>query len=213
MEREQRKYLTLNADAETFVPVAQGLPSQCIPEDVQLRSHLPDARPKEINVGLLQQATSFEPKVQQNKIYREPLNIALKKRHSAKDCLYFLEQYTRGQPRELVRSCQHMPHELGYAKAKSLLCERFGDSIQIASAYMDKVLTWTVVRSEDVKALQAYSLLLRACCNAMGGVGSMHELDVTANMQSVIKKLPFKLTAQTCGQVLPAICRKSLIEE
>lgn len=71
LEREQRKYLTLNADAETFVPVAQGLPSQCIPEDVQLRSHLPDARPKEINVGLLQQATSFEPKVQQNKIYRE----------------------------------------------------------------------------------------------------------------------------------------------
>lgn len=65
LEREQRKYLTLNADAETFVPVAPGLPSQCIPEDVQLRSHLPDARPKEINVGLL------EPKVQQNKIYRE----------------------------------------------------------------------------------------------------------------------------------------------
>lgn len=59
--------------------------------------------------------------------------------------------------------------------------------------------TWTrflrgrSVASEDVKALQAYCLLLRACCNTMGKVGSMHELDVTANMQSVIKKLPFKL--------------------
>lgn len=86
-----------------------------------------------------------------------------------------------------------MPHEVGYATAKSMLRERFGDSMKIASAYMDKVLTWPVVRSEDVKALQAYSFLLRACCNAMGMVGSMHELDVTANMQSVIKKLPFKL--------------------
>ena len=25
------------------------------------------------------------------------------------DCLHFLEQFTRGQPKELVRSCQHLP--------------------------------------------------------------------------------------------------------
>ena len=262
-EREQRKALTLNADAETFVPVAGGEPSQYVSADDQLHSHLFDARPKERNLGLQPRVTSFKPKIQQGKTQStqacnqfqsclekpvptmqngtdhnrlitvlekqneitsllveqqsllllpkrdiqtfdgDPLQFQTfmmafehsieEKTHSAKDCLYFLEQYTRGQPRELVRSCQHMPHDQGYAKAKSLLRERFGNSLKIASAYMEKVLTWPVLKSEDVKALQAYSLLLRGCCNAMGEVGSVHELDVTANMQSVIKKLPYKL--------------------
>ena len=30
------------------------------------------------------------------------------KSNSYSDCLYFLEQFTRGRPRDLVRSCQHM---------------------------------------------------------------------------------------------------------
>ncbi len=30
------------------------------------------------------------------------------------DCLYYLEQFTSGQPRDLVRSCLHMPSERGY---------------------------------------------------------------------------------------------------
>ena len=39
---------------------------------------------------------------------------------SYQDCLYFLEQYTRGQPRELVRSCLHMMPQQGYQTAKCL---------------------------------------------------------------------------------------------
>ncbi len=42
-----------------------------------------------------------------------------------RDCLHFLAQYTRGQPRELVRSCQQMPADRGYQKAKALLEEHF----------------------------------------------------------------------------------------
>ena len=44
------------------------------------------------------------------------------------DCLYFLEQFTRGQPRELVHSCQHMFLECGYVLAKKLQNEHFGNS-------------------------------------------------------------------------------------
>ena len=115
------------------------------------------------------------------------------KTQSAKDCLYFLEQYTKGQPREMVRSCQHMPAGSGYAMAKSLLQEHFGNSLKITSAYMDKVFSWPVLKSEDVQALQSYSFLLRSCCNALGEFESTYELDVPANMQAVIKKLPYKL--------------------
>lgn len=68
------------------------------------------------------------------------------------DCLYFLEQYTRGQPQELVRSCLHMMQQQGYLRAKGLLKEHFGNEHRIAIAYMDKAFGWHVVKSEDVQA-------------------------------------------------------------
>lgn len=73
------------------------------------------------------------------------------KTNNASDCLHFLEQYTRGQPRELVRSCQHTVADRGYGKAKALLEKHFGNERNIASAYMEKALSWSVIKSEDVK--------------------------------------------------------------
>ena len=115
------------------------------------------------------------------------------KTFSARDRLYFLEQYTRGQPRELVRGCEHMPEVEGYIKAKSLLQEQFGNPMKIASAYMGKIIAWPVIKSEDLKSLQAYSIFLRQCNNAMRGIHFSLELDAPSNMQTVIKKLPYKL--------------------
>ncbi|KAK0148069.1 hypothetical protein N1851_012226 [Merluccius polli] len=111
----------------------------------------------------------------------------------AGDCLHFLAQYTRGEPRELVRSCQQMPAVRGYRKAKALLEEHFGNEQRIASAYLDKALSWPVVKAEDAKSLQAYGLFLRGCCNVMDDIQYMSELNMPANMLTVIKKLPYKL--------------------
>lgn len=36
------------------------------------------------------------------------------------DHLYFLELYTRGHPREILKSCRHMPADHGYLRAKAL---------------------------------------------------------------------------------------------
>lgn len=43
------------------------------------------------------------------------------------ECLYYLEQHTRGQPRELVRSCFNMAPGQGNERAKNLLKEHFGN--------------------------------------------------------------------------------------
>ncbi len=56
LEREQRKVQTLNADAETIVPVLAGLPPH-FPADYGLHPHLPDVRPKVRNVEMQSQAT------------------------------------------------------------------------------------------------------------------------------------------------------------
>lgn len=109
------------------------------------------------------------------------------------DCLYYLEQYTRGQPRDIVRSCLHMTAEKGYAVAKQLLKEHFGNEFNITAAYMEKVTGWPSVKSEDAKALKAYGLLLRECCNAMEELQYLEELNMPANMKILSQKLPYKL--------------------
>lgn len=96
------------------------------------------------------------------------------------DCLYYLEQYTRGQPQELVRSCQHMVPEHGYVVAKGLLTEHFGNSYKLSTAYMKKALAWQAIKAEDVKSLQAYSLFLRGCCNAMQELSYVQEFALRA---------------------------------
>lgn len=118
------------------------------------------------------------------------------------DRLYFMEQYTKGHARELVRSCQHIHPDNGYKKAKDLLSDHFGNEQKVAAAYMDKALSWPNIKPEDVRALQDYSLFLRGCCNAMEDVQYLHDLDMPSNMLNIIRKLPYrlrdKLRSQAC---------------
>lgn len=105
----------------------------------------------------------------------------------AADCLFYLEQFTRGQPQQLVRSCQHLPPECCYPVAKDLLQEHFGNQYKVANAYMEKVLAWQSIKGTDVKVLQAYSMLLCGCCNIMGEQEYMQELDMPANMRVIMQ--------------------------
>lgn len=81
------------------------------------------------------------------------------------DCLNDLDQFTRGQPRELVRSCLHMTRDFGYANAKQLLQEHFGNKYKFATAYLERALSWPSIKGEDVNALQSYALFLHGCCS------------------------------------------------
>ena len=56
--------------------------------------------------------------------------------------LYYLEQYTSGELRNLVCSCFHLPPTHAYQEAKKQLQWHFGNKIEINSAFMDKALGW-----------------------------------------------------------------------
>ncbi len=86
--------------------------------------------------------------------------VVEKKSSGYADSLHFLEQYTRGQTKELVRSCQHMIPSQGYIRAKDLLKDHFGNEVRIASAYMEKALTWKTIKSEDAKAFRTMAYFL-----------------------------------------------------
>ncbi len=117
----------------------------------------------------------------------------MEEKESNSDCLYYLEQFTRGQPREMVRSCLHMTPHSGYNKAKRLLQEHFGNKYKIATAYLERALSWTSMKGEDVNALQSYALFLRGCCKVTEDLQYLQELDMPSNMRLIISKLPFRL--------------------
>lgn len=71
---------------------------------------------------------------------------------SSADKLYFLEQFTRGEPQDLVKSCQHMPADHGYTEAVRLLQDKYGNELKIAAALMEKAFKWPQIKAEDVKA-------------------------------------------------------------
>lgn len=81
----------------------------------------------------------------------------------------------------------------GYIKAKQLLKGHYGNEIKISSAYLEKALSWTAIKSDDGEALHAYAMYLRGCCNAMQDLQHMEELDISSNLKSIASKLPYKL--------------------
>lgn len=114
-------------------------------------------------------------------------------KQSARDKLYYLEQYTGGEAKDRVHNCVHMEPNKGYKEAWDLLHKEFGDELKIASAYIDKVLNWSHIKSEDGKALKTYALFLFECQNVTEDLDYMDEKDNPKYIRIVISKLPFKL--------------------
>lgn len=121
------------------------------------------------------------------------------KADSDQDKLYYLQQYTSGEPHELVCSCEHMPQQRGFKGAKQLLQKHYGDELMIASAYIDKALSLPHIKSEDRKALSTYAVFLTGCHNTMEDVDFMEEMDNPTNMRIVVSKLPYKMKEKWCN--------------
>ena len=78
-----------------------------------------------------------------------------------------------------------MTADKGFAVAKRLLKEHFGNEFKITAAYMEKVTGWP--------SIKAYGLFLRECSNAMEDLQYLEELNMPANMKILSQKLPYKL--------------------
>lgn len=115
------------------------------------------------------------------------------KTNDQKDCLYYLEQFTTGQPRNLVRSYIYMDSRVAYREAKAQLEWNFGNKVKITSAFMNKALGWSDIKSDDAYALRSYALFLRSCFNTLEEAGFIEELENSSNMKTFASKLPFRL--------------------
>lgn len=109
------------------------------------------------------------------------------------DRLYYLEQFTSGEPRELVRSCQNISAQRGYDEARKLLTYYYGNEQKIAAAYVDKAIKWPPIKAEDAKSLHSFSIFLTGCNNVMMDIEYLEEMNSPSSLRIVACKLPFKL--------------------
>ena len=64
------------------------------------------------------------------------------------ELLHYLEQYTTGTQKELVRSCVHMSPVAGYMEARRKLDMRYGDPFLLAQSYLKELDTWPAIRAD-----------------------------------------------------------------
>ena len=107
--------------------------------------------------------------------------------------LYYLEQYTTGDVKELIKSCHHLHPDVGYEEARKLLKKKFGNEYRVASAYESKALAWPPIKAEDCTALNKFAILVSSCKNALAGSQYASRFDQPGNIQKLIFKFPFNM--------------------
>ena len=107
--------------------------------------------------------------------------------------LYYLIQYTRGDVKELMKSCLSMKNEEGYLEARQLLKKRYGQDYKITSSYIERVINGPPIKSENAAALQRFSVLLASCKNMLKDIGYLSKIENPDSMRRIINRLPFAL--------------------
>ena len=71
------------------------------------------------------------------------------KAENSMEGLYYLDLYTSGKVKELIKGCVQMKDGDSYQEARRLLKKYFGDPYKIACAYLSKISNWPSVKPND----------------------------------------------------------------
>ena len=107
--------------------------------------------------------------------------------------LTYLEQFTSGAPRDIVRGCMFMKSG-GYQEARRLLIKKYGNHDRVAASFIDRLMRWPFVKADDVSSLDRLAVEMRTCLNAVDSLmETNHELDHPKTMKRLLEKLPFTI--------------------
>ena len=109
------------------------------------------------------------------------------------DRLHYLEQYTRGKARDIVRSCSYMQPSDGFTRAIKLLSEKYGNEYHVAQSFSKKMREWPSLKPEDGTAMEEFATFLLGCQNYMEGLKSLSHLDNVSEIKVLVMKLPYKI--------------------
>ena len=124
------------------------------------------------------------------------------------DKLYYLNQFLRGTPRELISGCFHDAIN-GYREAREILETEYGHPYKLAMVCVNQISGWPHVKAYDAQGLKRFACLLKKCQSAMSSTAQTHMLDHPTTLLSVVEKLPSYLQnkwrekAHAIGSLIP----------
>jgi hypothetical protein len=119
-----------------------------------------------------------------------------------------LMQYCTGRAAKILQPCALMPPTEGYARARELLRERFGNDYTISEAWLRKITEGPlVIRPNDGVALQEYADDVNGCVETLRAMGRLGEVDNRSKMVRIVDRLPNYLVNRWRKQAVDTLNR------
>ena len=109
--------------------------------------------------------------------------------------LAYLIQFCIGTAKEAISNCVMLPEQEGYAKARKILHNSFGQSHIITSAYINKVTKGGVIRDGESEKLLQLAMDMENCQINLTQLGFESEINAQSNLEKIVSRLPRYLQA------------------
>ena len=104
--------------------------------------------------------------------------------------LQLLIQYCTGKAKETIKCCGMMSGKDGYAKAKKLLEERFGEKYVVSNAWIEKLSEGPPINLNDREALLDLADDLESCEIALTVAGRLNQINNEDKMIRILRRVP-----------------------
>ena len=105
----------------------------------------------------------------------------------------YLMHYCRGKAKEAIEECVMLPVDEGYARAREILQEHFGQPFQVARTLIDGMLGEAKRIRGNPEALSKLALKMQNCQIALGQMNYEADLNALHTLESVVRYLPADL--------------------
>ena len=99
----------------------------------------------------------------------------------------------KGKANAAIRSSALMEPTAGYAHARRMLQDRFGDDFKISQAWVSKLVNGPTVKANHVDSLQNFTDDVRECVEILECLHLVHEIDTRCHLVSLMNRLPSDL--------------------
>ena len=107
--------------------------------------------------------------------------------------LSHLMDLCKGKANAAIRSSALMEPTAGYAHARRMLRDRFGDDFKISQAWVSKLVNGPTVKANHVDSLQNFTDDVRECVEILECLHLVHEIDTRCHLVSLMNRLPSDL--------------------
>ena len=101
-----------------------------------------------------------------------------------------LFEYCEDKAKSVIKPCALMSPREGYARARQLLKDRFGNEYVVAEAWVDKVISGDLIKANCGNSIQQLADDVRGCYETLKAMGRLEDVDSRVRMVKIVERLP-----------------------